>query len=200
VLARRQAGQQVALAGGVFPMHLGLAADDDVQPVRGGALARHHVAAREGRGHQAFGDLAALASSSAANSSTPPARPAAAPVPGAARPRAAPRLLHQVHRLVGQRDAPAVALQRGQQVDAHGGIGGVVVARVDQPVAQRVAHRAGAEVHRHAVGRRLARDVAISASAMAFGGGFDDLRGPTSSPMLKPIQRRQPVTPRRGCR
>jgi hypothetical protein len=47
-------------------------------------------------------------------------------------------LLHQVDGLVAHREADAFALQRGEDVVADVGVGDVVGARVDQPVAQLV--------------------------------------------------------------
>ena len=58
---QRQARQHAPFAGRGLPHHVGLSAGDDVEPVRFGPLPGHHVAAREGRMHQAFGDRLALA-------------------------------------------------------------------------------------------------------------------------------------------
>jgi hypothetical protein len=68
-------------------------------------------------------------------------------------------LLHQVDGLVAHREADAFALQRGEDVVADVGVGDVVGARVDQPVAQLVAGVAVAERRQQADGRRAEADV-----------------------------------------
>ena len=67
--------------------------------------------------------------------------------------------LDQVDGMVVGGQADAVALQGSENVYPDVGVGRVVELRVLQPVAQDVVGVAGAEVHQHATGRRLHRDV-----------------------------------------
>ena len=57
------------------------------------------------------------------------------------------------------READAVPREPGERVGAHGGVGGVVLLRIVEPVPQRVSRDAVGRVHQHRARRRIAQHV-----------------------------------------
>ena len=143
--------QQATFAAGGLPQDIRFTADDDVEPVRNGPLARDHATLRKRGWHQMLGHLLALVlvkrreqldAGKGAHATLQFALPDGFTVRVA--------FLDEMHHLIRQCHTPAIALDRCQQVSAHRRIGGIVVARFEQPIAQRVAYRPWRELHRHA--------------------------------------------------
>ena len=159
-VARRERGHPAPRRACRVDPDLGLALEQDVEPVRDRALARDDVPGAERGVHEVHCQRAQLVGGKAAEQVDAAQRRDASPdVALAPRDLALLGLLHLVVHLLWQRGRDAVALERGEQVHAHGAVGAVVAPGIGEPVAQRVAALAERELHQRAVRARLARHV-----------------------------------------